>query len=104
MMSATCHCGAVTLQVARPPTEVTDCNCSICRRYGTRWAYYKAADVKVVAAPGSTDGYSWGNERLRFVRCMTCGCITHWERVTPPPDAVVGVNARNFDPTQLGDL
>ena len=104
MLSATCHCGAITVQVARPPSEVTDCNCTICRRYGTRWAYYKATDVQVRAEPATSAEYVWGNKRLRFVRCATCGCVTHWERIAPPPDARVGVNARNFDPEQLGDV
>ena len=39
MLIATCHCGAVRLQIPRKPRTLTDCNCSICRRYGTRWAY-----------------------------------------------------------------
>ena len=40
MTRATCHCGAVVLEVDSPPAEVNDCHCSICRRYGTLWAYY----------------------------------------------------------------
>jgi hypothetical protein len=104
MISATCHCGAITVRVPQAPTEVTDCNCSICRRYGAHWAYYEAVDVQVTAEPGATAAYVWGDKRLRFVRCATCGCITHWERVTPSPDAGVGVNARNFDPEQLRDV
>jgi hypothetical protein len=35
------------------------------------------------------------------VRCARCGCLTHWEHRVPPPDARVGVNARNFDPQEL---
>jgi len=39
-LSGSCHCGAVVVNVARRPRQLTDCNCSICRRYGTLWAYY----------------------------------------------------------------
>jgi hypothetical protein len=98
MLTATCHCGAVRLEVPRKPRRLTDCNCSICRRYGTRWAYYKATEVRVIATRGATKAYCWGDKLLRFVRCSTCGCVTHWELVRPLTGAKMGVNARNLDP------
>ena len=45
MLIATCHCAAVKVEVPRRPRRLTECNCSICRRYGTLWAYYKFADT-----------------------------------------------------------
>lgn len=104
MLTATCHCGAVRVEIPRRPKSITNCNCSICRRYGTLWAYYKASDVRVLHEPGATESYAWGDKRLRFVRCATCGCVINWERVVPVPGARVGVNARNFDPEALGDV
>jgi hypothetical protein len=80
---------------------VTDCNCSICRRYGTLWAYYRADQVRVRAARGATRAYVWGVGMLRFVRCATCGCVSHWERVRRDGSKKVGVNARNLDPAVL---
>ena len=38
MIEAACHCGAVRLSVPSAPDTVTECNCSICRRLGARWA------------------------------------------------------------------
>ncbi len=104
MLVATCHCGAVWVEVPSPPATVADCNCSICRRYGVLWAYYKAADVHVRAAPGATDGYVWGHKVLRFVRCSHCGCVTHWERIVPVEGSKMGVNARNLDPAELAGI
>jgi hypothetical protein len=101
MLTATCHCGAVRVTVPRTPRTVTDCNCSICRRYGVLWAYYKASTVRVEAAPKTTRAYSWGRKKLRFVRCATCGCVMCWQRVSPDPDRKMGVNARNFEPKAL---
>lgn len=103
MLTATCHCGAIRIEVPRRPRTLTDCNCSICRRYGTLWAYYKASTVRVVAAPGATDAYSWGRAALRFVRCQTCGCMMCWEYIHPPREARMGVNARMIEPEALGD-
>ena len=100
-LTATCHCGVVRIEVPRRPRSLTSCNCSVCWRYGTLWAYYKVADVRVaVSKRGSTTGYVWGSRELRFVSCDTCRCITHWE---PIKSTIVkmGINARNFDPRQL---
>jgi len=46
----------------------------------------------------------WGDKSLKFVRCRSCGCVTHWEPVDPTPDSKMGVNARNFDPDALGTV
>lgn len=90
---ATCHCGAVTVSLAEAPTEVTECNCSLCRSYGVLWAYYSASDVEVSPSPAPTDTYAWNGEHVDFHRCQSCGCVTHWT----PRDATRdrrGVNAR----------
>jgi hypothetical protein len=101
MISATCHCGAVRIDVPERPEVVTNCNCSICRRYGALWAYYKVGTVRVVGHPQNTVEYIWGDKTLRTVRCRNCGCVTHWEPLQPEPDGKLGVNARNFEPSEL---
>ncbi|ABS27021.1 GFA family protein [Anaeromyxobacter sp. Fw109-5] len=103
MLTATCHCGAVRVELPRRPRSLTSCNCSICRRYGTLWAYYKPSSIRVVCAAGATSSYSWGHRTIRFVRCDTCGCVTHYER-DGSPERSVGVNARNVDPAELGSV
>ena len=104
MLAAICHCGAVRVEVPRRPRSLTNCNCSICRRYGTLWAYYKASEVRITRAPGATSEYSRGDKSLKFVRCSTCGCITHWEPVRPEEGSRIGVNARNFEPSLVGSV
>jgi hypothetical protein len=99
MLTATCHCGTVRLTVPYTPRRLTSCNCSICRRYGTLWAYYRRRDVRVSAPRGAIDRYGWAEETLRFVRCKHCGVVTHWE----PTWRIdrMGVNARNFAPSAI---
>ena len=101
MLSGSCHCGAVRVEVPRRPRRLTDCNCSICRRYGVLWAYYPADSVNIVCADDALDAYSWGTKELRFVRCATCGCLMAWVGVEPREGARIGVNARNFDPAAI---
>lgn len=94
MITASCHCGAVRLEIDEPPTEVTDCNCSICRRYGTLWAYYAPKQVRITGE--AMDTYQWNNRDITFHRCRTCGCVSHWSPVDPAYDRM-GVNARLMD-------
>ena len=98
MLTATCHCGAVQIDVPRKPRRLTSCNCSICRRYSTLWAYYRVAEVRITAAPGATHEYAWGDKSLKFVRCRNCGCVTHWAPMDPKADSRMGVNMRNVEP------
>jgi hypothetical protein len=93
---ASCHCGSVRLTLPAPPDNLTDCNCSVCRRYGALWAYYSPQDVRILVAAG-TDIYMWGERSIQFHRCKTCGCLTHWAAVDPKSDRM-GVNARLLAP------
>lgn len=102
MLTATCHCGALRVTVPRRPRSLTSCNCSICRRYGALWAYYKRDAVRVARARENAAEYVWGDRTLRFVRCAICGCVTHWE--TLGSGGRIGVNARNFEPGALGPV
>ena len=51
------------------PAWVLDCNCTICRRYGALWSYYRGDDqVKLITKPqaGSTFTYLWGDKDIAF--------------------------------------
>lgn len=95
MIEVTCHCGAVHLSVPAPPGEVTECNCSLCRRLGAQWAYYPHHEVRI-AKPGSTRPYVWGDRMLAFHRCRQCGCTTHWQSLDGA-QLRMAVNARMMD-------
>jgi hypothetical protein len=103
-LAGSCHCGAVRVVLPRRPRSLTACNCSICRRYGTLWAYYRAGTLRIEHAPGATAEYRWGDRRLRFVRCARCGCVTHWQSVQGTAASRMGVNARMFEPEALGEV
>ena len=99
MIEASCHCGAVRLEVAAAPEEVTSCNCSICRRSGAIMAYYTLDQVRIDADQG-TDVYIWGDRMIEHHRCRACGCYTHWSPVDKAMNRM-GVNARMMAPEIL---
>lgn len=103
-LQGSCHCGAVQVEIPHAPETLTNCNCSICRRYGGLWAYFPETQVRITAAPGATAEYIWGDKSLKLVRCATCGCVTHWLALQPTDGGRMGVNARSFDPLTLGQV
>ena len=103
-LEGACLCGAVTLSVGRVPRQLTQCNCSACRRYGTLWAYYRRAAVTISAPRGGLARYRRGTRRLSFVWCQTCGCVIQWDTRRRGPDEHIGVNMRLFDPARMADV
>ena len=104
-IEGTCLCEAVKLGVARVPKQVTQCNCTVCRRYGTLWAYYKRSAVSIVAPRGALEDFKRRPRgRLRFVRCATCGCVIQWDPPDEGAEQRVGVNARLFDHAKMANV
>ena len=104
MLTGSCHCGAVHIEVAHKPESLTECNCSICHRYGARWAYYTRSTARVICSPEAETAYVWGDRTIEFYHCSTCGSLTHWESVEKLPDSRMGVNTRIMQQDQLADV
>jgi hypothetical protein len=102
VIAASCHCGAVRIEIPHAPEAVTSCNCSICRRLGALWAFYPIDQVRIEYPQGASESYVWGEGTRRFFRCRHCGCTTHVYPVHPKPQSQVEVNARLFEPPALG--
>ena len=97
MIEASCHCGAVRLNIAVAPDTVTECSCSICRRLGVLWAYYAPGQVQIMPPSGATFAYIWGDKLIEFHTCKVCGCTTHYADRDPAVDRMA-VNARLMAP------
>src|SRR5262249_3617406 len=101
MLRASCHCGAVVLEIARRPLKLTQCNCSICRRYGALWAYCSRSGTRLVQGQRSLVKYTQEGRTREFWRCKICGCVTHHQR---PRGTTIAVNARNMDPQTAAEI
>lgn len=99
-VEASCHCGAVRLVIDTAPAAVTECNCSLCRRYGVLWAYYSPRQVRLIPETPKTATYLWNGRNVAFHHCSTCGCVTHWSPVDARRDRM-GINARLLEPAVL---
>lgn len=94
MFTASCHCGAIRLEVAEKPQMLTECTCSICHRTGAQWAYYTRREVRIHTREPVLKAYMWGDKCIEFYHCATCGCTTHYESVEKDPDSRFAINWR----------
>ena len=104
MHQGSCHCGSVRLSLPSTPEVATDCNCSLCRRIGGPWVYFKFGTVAITGHPEATSEYVQGDKTMRTIRCKTCGCVTHWEPVEPSADSKHGINLANFSPDLVASI
>ena len=86
MIQGSCDCGAVQWRFEGMPESATACNCTICRRYGTLWAYGHEGEGIDVSGP--TGSYVRGRKWIEFHFCSACGCVAYWRA------ALVGKSGR----------
>ena len=104
MIHGSCHCGAVDWSFEGVPESATACNCTVCRRYGTLWAYgYEGAGVEV---SGPTKAYVRGDRWLGFHFCTTCGCVAYYRALDVDADGRrrLVVNLRMSEPDAIARI
>ncbi|MDJ0826458.1 MAG: GFA family protein [Rhodobacter sp.] len=108
---ATCHCGAVELEVRLSGGLDTAqrCDCSFCRRRGAATVTAPLDGVRVVKGADKLTLYQWGTGTAQHYFCRICGIYTHHRRRSNPNEygvnlgALEGVNPRDLDPIPWTD-
>lgn len=104
LRKASCHCGAVEIEISELPERLIECTCSICRRYGALWGHLTRETAKVSFTPGAVAAYLWNDEVIEFYHCTNCGCMTHYEGTKKTPDERLSVNFRMFSTEEYEEL
>lgn len=108
---ATCHCGAVEIEVELPNglNGAKRCDCSFCRRRQAANVSALSATVKVIRGADNLTLYSWGTHTAKHYFCKTCGIYTHHQRRSDPAQTGVnigcfeGVNPKDMEPFPWSD-
>jgi hypothetical protein len=91
-----CHCGAVRFEVDAPAEiEVSDCNCSICRKSGYLHLIAPRERFRLLRGEESLATYRFGTGVARHLFCRTCGIKSYYLPRSHPDG--VSVNARCLD-------
>ena len=108
---ATCHCGAVELEL-RLPHGIIDphrCDCSLCRRRGAIVATVPLPDLRVVRGHAALRLYQFHTRTAKHYFCSVCGVYTHHQRRSDPNEYGVnvgcleGVDPLLLDPVPVSD-
>ena len=108
---ATCHCGAVELELSLPEGVVSPrrCDCSICRRKGAIVASVPLAGLRVVKGEDVLKLYQFNSKVARHYFCSNCGIYTHHQRRANPLEygynvgCLEGVNPFDLGPVETND-
>lgn len=104
---ASCHCGAVVLELQLPDGIVDPrrCDCSMCRRRGTIVASVPLAGIRVMRGVDALTEYRFNTGVARHFFCKHCGIQTHHQRRSNPEQYGFNVGClEGVDPFLLGEV
>ena len=79
MLKGSCHCGNAKWTLEGDPGSITACNCTLCHRYGTLWAYdYEGERINVIGKLASYTRADEKNPTLEILFCPTCAGVVAW--------------------------
>lgn len=104
---ASCHCGAVELELSLPDGIVDPrrCDCSICRRKGAIVASVPLSGMRIVRGHDKLRLYQFNTGTAKHYFCEVCGIYTHHQRRSNPGQYGYNVGClEGVNPFDLGDI
>ena len=97
-----CHCGAVRFEIQTDFPELTQCDCSICRRKNALMVRVHESAFRLLAGEQVLTEYRFHTRTARHYLCSVCGIYPfHRKRVTPD---YLGINVyclHDFEPSGI---
>ena len=83
---ASCHCGAVVLELSLPNgiENPRRCDCSICRRKGAIVGSVPLAGITILKGEDVLKCYEFNTKTAKHYFCSNCGIYTHHQRRSNP--------------------
>ena len=104
---ATCHCGAVELELSLPNgiENPRRCDCSICRRKGAIVASVPLSGIRIVKGQDVLKLYQFNTMTAKHYFCSVCGIYTHHQRRSNPEQYGYNVGClEGVNPFDLGEV
>ena len=104
---ASCHCGAVVLELDLPEGIVDPrrCDCSMCRRRGAIVASVPLAGLRILRGEDVLTLYQFNTKTAKHYFCSVCGIYTHHQRRSRPDQYGYNVGClEGVNPFELGDV
>ncbi|WP_064692032.1 GFA family protein [Rhizobium aegyptiacum] len=107
MLTGSCHFGKASWTFDGDPGSITACNCTLCRRYGTLWAYdYEGERITLTGRTASYTRSGRETSSLEILFCPSCACVLSWRGLRLQKDGRrrMAVNIRLAPPELVADL
>ncbi len=104
MHKGSCHCGKIRYEVEGDIGEVTECNCSICRRRGHLLWFVPRGRLRLHTPESNLATYTFNTHRIKHHFCPTCGCATFGEGADKSGAMMAAVNVRCLEGVDIASL
>jgi len=104
---ATCHCGAVEIELSLPDglVDVRRCDCSLCRRRGAVAASVPLSGIKIIKGWEALKLYRFNTLTAKHYFCTQCGIYTHHQRRSNPDQYGFNVAClEGINPLKIGEI
>jgi hypothetical protein len=99
-----CHCGKVRYEVEGEIGEVTECNCSICRRHGYLLCFVPREKLHLKTPDSDLATYTFNKHRIKHRFCPACGSATFGEGSDSKGNKMAAINVRCLEDVELSTL
>jgi hypothetical protein len=104
---ASCHCGAVVLELHLPDgiVDLHRCDCSMCRRKGAIMAALPLAGLRILKGHEVLRLYQFNTMTAKHYFCSNCGIYTHHQRRSNPNQYCYNVGClEDVNPFDIPDV
>lgn len=95
--TGSCQCGAVAFEADVDISKPVACNCSRCRRLGSRLAFAPETAFKLLRGADSLTEYTFNKHVIRHEFCKVCGIEPFAYGQKPDGTKMVAVNVNCLD-------
>ena len=101
-IKGSCHCQAVQFEISTDLSELTTCDCSICRRKNALMLRVHETEIEILQGKDHLTTYTFNTHTAQHYFCKVCGIYPfHRKRVTPDYYGVNVFCLEDFDPAGI---
>lgn len=104
---ASCHCGAVELEIDLPKglVDARRCDCSLCLKRSAVAASVPLSGIRIKKGLDNLSLYQFNTNTAKHYFCKTCGIYTHHQRRSNPEEYAFNVACLDgINPLKIDDI
>ena len=99
-----CHCGRIAFEIEGDLTQVTECNCSLCRMRGALHWFVPRQQLHLLSPETDMATYRFGPGTIKHHFCPDCGCAPFGEGKDGSGKTMAAINVRCLEDIDMSDL